>query len=229
MYPLYAYVLLASFSVPLLYTIFVQDFIKNWKEFTISTTLVATVFIIWDVFFTKEGIWGFSHQYCLDIRIFTLPIEEWLFFFVIPFCSLFTHFAFFYAFPNFQLNRLAAYVISGVVLLTALVLILFHLDRAYTVVNYSFVAGTTLLAMLYDIQTLRKFSVSFLIILVPFFIVNGILTGAITDTPVVWYNHAENLDLRLYTIPIEDMGYAWSMLLGNLLIFYKLKRQNKSL
>jgi lycopene cyclase domain-containing protein len=51
-----------------------------------------------------------------------------------------------------------------------------------------------------------------LIILVPFFIVNGILTGSFIAEPVVWYNNLENLGIRLFTIPIEDIGYAFNML-----------------
>jgi lycopene cyclase domain-containing protein len=53
--------------------------------------------------------------------------------------------------------------------------------------------------------------------------VNGILTGWITDSPIVWYNDLENLGIRLTTIPVEDIGYAFSMLFGNLMIFEFLK------
>jgi lycopene cyclase domain-containing protein len=55
--------------------------------------------------------------------------------------------------------------------------------------------------------------------------VNGILTGLITEIPVVWYDNAENIGTRLITIPVEDVGYAFTMLFGNLMIFDVLNRK----
>ena len=59
--------------------------------------------------------------------------------------------------------------------------------------------------------------------LIPFFIVNGILTGTGIEGNVVWYNDEQNLGIRLATIPIEDTAYAFSLILMNLLLFYKFK------
>ncbi len=55
--------------------------------------------------------------------------------------------------------------------------------------------------------------------LIPFFIVNGVLTGSGIENEVVWYNDAENIGIRLFTIPLEDSAYAFSMLLFNLVLF----------
>jgi lycopene cyclase domain-containing protein len=82
----------------------------------------------------------------------------------------------------------------------------------YTSVNYTILIFSLLLGFFFGIQILRRFYISFLIILVPFFIVNGILTGSFIAEPVVWYNNLENLGIRLFTIPIEDIGYAFNML-----------------
>ena len=55
-----------------------------------------------------------------------------------------------------------------------------------------------------------------MIALIPFFIVNGILTGSGLDAPIVWYNDAENAGIRFFTIPIDDVAYAWTLLAGNI-------------
>lgn len=54
-----------------------------------------------------------------------------------------------------------------------------------------------------------------LIILVPFFIVNGILTGGLGKT-VVSYNPLHNLNIRLYTIPLEDAVYGFVLCILNI-------------
>jgi lycopene cyclase domain-containing protein len=101
----------------------------------------------------------------------------------------------------------------------------FNVSKAYTAVNFSILTVVLLLGLFYSIQLLQQFYISFLIILIPFFIVNGILTGALTEYPIVWYDNLENLGIRLYTIPVEDIGYCFSLLFGNLMIFEYLKKK----
>jgi len=223
--PLYLIILLASGIVPVLFSIFGIDFIKNWRNFTISTSIVAVIFLVWDAFFTAQGIWGFTEDYCLGIYFLKMPIEEWMFFYLIPFCSLFAHFALFYAYPNLKLGKTTARYISIALIGITLVLIIAYYPKAYTTVNFSFLLVAIILGMVFKIELLQQFYISFLIILIPFFIVNGILTGLITDIPVVWYNNAENIGVRLITIPVEDIGYAFTMLFGNLMIFDSLNRK----
>jgi lycopene cyclase domain-containing protein len=55
--------------------------------------------------------------------------------------------------------------------------------------------------------------------------VNGILTGSFIDEPVVLYNNDENLGIRLGTIPIEDIGYAFTMILMSLVMITKIEKK----
>ena len=65
--------------------------------------------------------------------------------------------------------------------------------------------------------------ITFLLVLVPFFVVNGLLTGSFIPEEVVWYNNEENLGLRLGTVPVEDVFYAFSMLYMSLILIEKFK------
>ncbi|MCB0409065.1 MAG: lycopene cyclase domain-containing protein, partial [Flavobacteriales bacterium] len=65
---------------------------------------------------------------------------------------------------------------------------------------------------------LQRFYVSYPIILIPFLLINGILTGSFIENEVVWYNDMENLGIRLFTIPIEDFAYAFSMIFLNVFL-----------
>lgn len=71
-----------------------------------------------------------------------------------------------------------------------------------------------------------RFYFAFAIILIPFFIVNGVLTGSFLEEPVVWYNNEENLGIRLGTIPVEDAVYGMLMLLIPITIWEKLEERD---
>ena len=223
MTPLYLYLLIVSVSGPLFLSIFFPDVIKNWGKFILSTTLIAAVFLVWDAIFTANGVWGFNDDYILGFSFFGMPIEEWLFFLVIPFCSIYLHFAIDRHFPNLKLGKNLTIYLTIILLVLLSIVLFMNLSKAYTAVNYSFLLLTMILGLIFHIKLLQQFYLTLIVILIPFLIVNGILTGVITEEPVVWYNDAENLGIRIITIPIEDIGYAFTMLFGNLMIFETLR------
>ena len=69
---------------------------------------------------------------------------------------------------------------------------------------------------------LSRYYLTFLVILIPFFLVNSVLTGSFIAEPVVWYNNSENLGIRIFTVPVEDLSYAFSLILFNLMVINKL-------
>ena len=86
----------------------------------------------------------------------------------------------------------------------------------------------TLKLSLFDAsKSINRFYISFLFILIPFIAINGILTGSYIDGEVVWYNNDENLGIRLFTIPIEDFAYGFSLLQLILLAKARIKRFKK--
>ena len=181
--------------------------------------LTMGVFIPWDVIFTINGVWGFNSDYFLGFEIFSLPLEEWLFFICIPFACVFTHYALLLYFPNLKLNKVATKAISISLVLILFILALANYEKWYTLVNFSLAIPLTWLVYKYNPQLLKHFFLTFLVMLIPFFIVNGVLTGSWIDNQVVWYNDAENLGIRMGTIPVEDSIYAYSMILMNLYYF----------
>jgi lycopene cyclase domain-containing protein len=225
MTPLYFYILLFSIAIPLFYTILFKDFIKFWKYFIISTALVAAIFLIWDYFFTAIGVWSFNNDYCLGIEMLGMPLEEWLFFLIIPFCSLFIHYCAITVNPNFKFNKKASFYLTLTLIVLVFTVAIANSAKYYTAVNFFILAMVLSLGLLFFRSHLQKFYASFMVILIPFFIVNGILTGSFIETPIVSYNDLENLGIRLFTIPVEDIGYAFSMLFGNLMIFETLKKR----
>ena len=210
---------LGSVSVPFLYSFHPR--LKLHKRFLwifISILLTMFIFIPWDVIFTMSGIWGFNDTYFLGCKFLSLPIEEWLFFICIPFACVFTHYALLLYFPNLKVNKTTAKKISIVLILLLFILAVVNYDKWYTVINFGLAIPLTLLVYKYNTLLLQQFFLTFLVMLIPFFIVNGILTGSFIEDQVVWYNNAENLGIRMATIPVEDSIYAYSMILCNLFL-----------
>jgi len=52
---------------------------------------VVAVFAGWDLIAVRRGDWWFSARYILGPRVAGLPVEEWLFFLVVPVCALLTY------------------------------------------------------------------------------------------------------------------------------------------
>lgn len=178
-------------------------------------------FIIWDIYFTYKGYWGFNEVYLSGISVLNLPIEEWMFFICIPYACVFTHLALLELKPDLSLSRKVTEIVTLVLFVVFILVFIFNYDKAYTSLNmiFSFVVLATVRYFLPDI--LPSFYLTFLVMLIPFFIVNGILTGTGIEGNVVWYNDVENLGIRLASIPVEDTAYAFSMILMNLFLFTK--------
>lgn len=198
-------------------------FYKKWKLLAIPILVTTIYFVIWDSFFTKIGIWNFNDKYILGWRILLLPIEEWLFFIFVPFACIFI-----YECCNTYIQKdflqKHAYKINGSILLIIGVVSILNFHKTYTAFN--FISAAVLMAYVQFIlkpNWLGRFYIGYFIALIPFFIVNGILTYM----PVVTYNDAENLGIRLFTIPIEDTIYCLLLLLMNVIMYEHFKQKKQ--
>ena len=222
---LYLFLNIATLIVPLLFSFGNRmQYFKRWKAVFMSILITAVFFIVWDIIFTKIGVWSFNPRYHSGIELFELPIEEWLFFICIPYASIFIHFAFQYFCPKVLLADKTVKMIYWVLMAVLLPTIFLNYNKWYTLINYSFLVLILSYAVFKTPNILNTYFISFLIVLIPFSVVNGILTGSFIDEPVVSYNNNENLGIRLGTIPIEDIGYAFSMLLMSLVLIKKIEK-----
>ena len=224
---LYLILNIASLIIPFLYSFENRmKYIKRWKAVFSAIIITAIFFIVWDIIFTKMGVWSFNPRYHSGIEFFDLPIEEWLFFICIPYASIFIHFAFHYFLPKVSLSDNTVRIIYWILMLLLLPTIFLHYDKWYTVINSSVLVLVLTYTVFKVPHILNTFFITFLIVLIPFSIVNGILTGSFIDELVVSYNNNENLGIRLGTIPIEDVGYAFSMLLMSLVLIKKIEKSS---
>lgn len=191
-------------------------FYQQWKYFLPGMIFALIFFIAWDIWFTHIGVWGFNQKYLTGLNIVNLPLEEWLFFISIPYACVFTYDALTYLIKKDYFEKYVK-VISWVLIIILITTALFNLDKKYTSLTFILTSLFVLLHLyLFKSKFLGRFYFTYMIILIPFFIVNGILTGSLIEGEVVWYNNEEILGIRIFTIPIEDSVYGLLLILMNI-------------
>ena len=194
-------------------------FFRKWRYVFPAIIAVGLFFIAWDVWFTEMGVWSFNPEYLVGIYAWGLPLEEWLFFLTIPYACVFIYECLQAYFPKDILKEIAqplALGMSGILLGLAL----WGVGQWYTQVTFLLAACLLVLnALVTRPHYLGRFFLAYVIHLIPFLIVNGILTSM----PVVMYNDAENFGLRLGTIPVEDTIYSLLLFLMNINLYEYLK------
>jgi len=87
----YALVLVVCLAGPLVMSFSRElNFYGSWRRLVLAVVLPMIPFVLWDMVATARGHWRFNQEFTLGITVVNLPLEEVLFFAVIPFCALFT-------------------------------------------------------------------------------------------------------------------------------------------
>jgi lycopene cyclase domain-containing protein len=222
---LYFWIILGTICFPFLLSFDKKiHFHTHWRTVFPAILVVGLFFLVWDNYFTDHEIWGFNPKYVQGIYLFRLPMEEILFFLVVPYACLFVYEVIKGYFPDLKLALLGR-AFAFAMVLSGLLLTIFYLRNWYTLTACSL---STLLIIGIHFRArapwFNSFALAFLFCLVPFLIVNGVLTGFFTDEPVVWYSEDHITGIRIGTIPLEDLYYNLSMLLPIVLIHEALKQ-----
>lgn len=223
---LYLWIILGTISGPFLLSFDRKvAFYKDFLFVFVAVIAIGIPFLIWDAYFTELGIWGFTPKYLEEIYIYNLPLEECLFFLVVPFACLFIHQVLKAYFPNFKAQKIAR-IFAFLFTFSAMLFGISQLENYYTA--SACIASALLTIGIYFVQKASwypNFVMTYLVALIPFLIVNGILTGAVTDEPIVWYNENHIIGFRIYTIPLEDLFYNYAMLLPVTFVFEFFKKR----
>jgi lycopene cyclase domain-containing protein len=220
----YTYLLLILFTIS--YPLFKSfenkiAFHTKWKYLFPAIIPSAIFFIVWDIWFTGIGVWQFNPKYILGISILNLPIEEWMFFIAIPFSCVFIYEVINYFVKKDVLKNYSKYITIALIAFSIALSIYYH-QRLYTLITFSSLAMFLLIhLLLFKSNYLGRFYIAWAICLVPFAIVNGFLTAL----PVLIYNDTENLGVRIYTIPFEDIFYGMLNVLQVITVYEWLKQR----
>lgn len=221
----YTYLLVNFFTiiVPFIFSFHpLLKFHKTWRAFFPAVILTAIFFLAFDELYTQMGVWGFNKQYLIGVYVGHLPLEELLFFFCIPYACVYTyHCLDLFIKKEFSVKMETAITVSFIIVFSLVAIIFYH--QIYTTFAFAVLAILLIIAKyVMKVNWLTKFYIIYAVLLFPFLIVNGVLTGTGLENPVVWYNENEIFGFRILTIPFEDVFYGMAMILMNTMIYKKL-------
>lgn len=219
----FTYLLLLIFTIlgPLVMSFEKQiQFYRKLKYILPAILITAASFLIWDIRFTEAKIWSFNFENTIGVVYKGLPLEEWLFFLVIPYACIFIYevvkvYLKKYEYPN-SFVAFSLFLIVGFALISY-----FFRHKAYTFLTFLFSA----VYLAYTVFRNRfkphitKFYFSYFISIVPFALVNGLLNSL----DVFVCNKTQILNMKIFNFPVEDFAYLFLMNLMVTTIYETLK------
>jgi lycopene cyclase domain-containing protein len=194
---------------------------KFFKPLAASIAIVGISYIIWDVLVTYRGDWWFDKDFLIGIEILGLPIEEILFFIIVPFSCIFIYenLVYFVKEKKIFYNKILYLTIAGIFIIMGII----FRSQEYTVLAMFSCALFFILAITLYPRILKNRNYWLYIILsfIPFMIFNYFLTSLI----VVHYNPNAIWGIRITTIPLEDFFYNYSMLSFYLMVYMYFKER----
>jgi lycopene cyclase domain-containing protein len=197
-------------------------FYRNFKQLLFSIVVVGIPMIVWDYFANLNGIWSFSITYITGIRILGLPIEELLFFIVVPYSMIFLWetFNFYIKFKHIHFSK--NIFASLAALSFILSLINFNQNYTFTIFLYLTIIFVVSFFLQFNLFNSITTVIFFLLSFIPFLVVNYFLTSL----PIVTYNPNEFSDIRITTIPLEDFFYSFLIVYAYILVYELAKRES---
>jgi len=194
-------------------------FVAKWRFAIPAILITAFPFLVWDAIVAGRH-WWFNENYTLGFRVVGLPIEECLFFITVPFAGIFIWESLRFNYTNRLIAgmRFVYYLLYFCAPLGAL---LFVQGKQYTGLMLFSLAITAL----YD--RLSKTRLLLQKLLYVYLTIAGVLillfNGYLTARPIVMYDDRYQLGVKIGTIPIEDFGYGFSLLLLATMLYEKFK------
>lgn len=211
-------------------------FNRQWRKILRGIFWIALLYLPWDMLKTYFGVWSFNDAYISGIFLTNLPLEEVLFFVATPFACLFSYACVQYYWPkqSTDTEKFKKPALWGLIILIVLALLVLRQNITGWYTTSAVAVAIAMSIWAYTRLSKRQFFLGLLtwaILLLPFYICNGILTGiAFWEYPfwntemidikdaVVLYNNAENASIRIWSVPLEDffygIGFYWISVLN---------------
>lgn len=202
------------------------SFWKKWPYLVPGYLTISVVFIVWDILVTERGDWTFNPEFTLGVKVLGLPIEEILFFFIVPYSCIFTYEALSYYLKDRKVPFSRwPYLGAGVMFLAAAFI---FRGQGYTLIAMASCALVAIAAPFLTPWMLssRVFWAFVVVTMGMFVMMNMVLTSLPIveyDPEVIWGGDGP-WNGRFFTIPLEDFFYNLSLLTSFLMVYLLGKR-----
>lgn len=215
-------------------------FYKQWRSYWPVNAAVLAGFVAWDVLFTERGVWGFNPDYLVGIDLLGLPIEEWGFFIAVPYACTFTYATLKQYVPSVGAFRFGARSVTLAVWLFSAWLAWAFAGQIYPATTATILFLTLSFLLFRPNRWFGHFWFAYAVLLIPFIISNGVLTGIdftaypllhrepeIVADQIVWYNNDENTRWRIFSMPADDLVYGLLLMVLHVAGLEALERRSK--
>ncbi len=220
---IYIIILALIFIVPLSLSFGKKiGFYKKWRYMIPSLIITAIAFIMWEQRFVEISIWQYNPKYIVGVFIKGVPLEQCLFFIAIPFLAFFLYETIKFFLADFEKNNIG--VVTNLVLVVLFAFMAYHYNlRTYTFVTFLFLSvylGYTTFRNQYK-KHYTHFYLTFLIIILPYIII----AKTLASLPLIVYNNTQVSGIGFISLPIENFGFLFLLILMNMTIYEYLKEK----
>ncbi len=194
--------------------------VSHWRLKLLVIGIVMIPYIIWDAIVAGSH-WWFNEAYTVDFRVLGLPIGEWLFFLTVPFGCLLVWETLPQADSWLVQLKFLRYIRPVLYAALPLGVWIFRTGKQYTGLVLICFGLVGLADMLLNLNLLLQPKTYLYLGIVSGLIL--VFNGYLTARPVVLYGEAYQSGYRILTIPIEDFGYGFTLMLFNAMLYEKLK------
>jgi lycopene cyclase domain-containing protein len=217
MHNFYYYIFNLLVFLPVLILSFTTDVKphRHLRGLLAGILFVSFPFIVWDIWATAAGHWGFNAEYITGPYIFDVPVEEYLFFITVPFAMLYV----WGVVKKFVADRALAGILPllafGLTAGVSVWMLVNFWSNGYT----RSAAIAALIAVLIAASSRLAYTVRFWVfqalLLGLFLVFNSILTML----PIITYGSDAIIGFRVGDIPIEDFFFGFAFINLFLLAF----------
>lgn len=220
----FSWVLIVVFAVLCVGLIFIATTsVKSWIS-SLSAILLSAIGFSWlDNWFVVQGCLIYNSDLVSASHFGEVPIESIAYYFIMPFLSLF-----FYRFTKNLFSKkikiqFANYVTAGFIIIILALILAFNAKTYTMIVGAMAVVFLLIQLILVRGKYMKYFWISFVIQLIPFFIVEGI----IAHKSIIQFYSSGNSGIHIFSIPIERVIMNLNIYLLPVMITESFKKPKK--
>ncbi len=191
-------------------------FIKIWKPAMIASSIIVAITCTMSVFLTHYGIIGVNQDFTLGLFIFSIPIEEILFYFSFSFFVIFIYelSKLWYKQRGFKILN---HSIRIIIALFMLYIVCTDTSGYYTITVLCLTTASIIAWGIFG--NLNKIGITIILCILPYIITRLILIGELGSSFPIWHDESQQHSIQIGTLPLEEILDGFSLIVASIVTF----------